>query len=128
MTERVLAAQLMTVRELPAGAFESTSEEAPRLQQRLPKAVRALIDLDPTVLIFADGNPKSGGQRMQMIGDHWRQHVMAPESASSSRCLGGVGVTVVAPTLCTVVIMGLTDPPWLLQASPRSDTVADSIS
>ena len=128
MAERVLAAQLMTVRELPDGAFQSTSEEAPKLRQRLAKAVRAPIDLHATVLVFADGNPKSGGQRMQMIADHWRQHVMAPESAASSWCLGGVVVTVVALTLCTVVIMGLTDPPWLHQASPRSATVADSIS
>ena len=49
--------------------------EAQRIEARLVKGARALADLGETVLVRSDGRGLSGRQRLELIADHWREHL-----------------------------------------------------
>ena len=57
-------------------------QEAAGLQQRLTRATRALPDLDAVALVRDDGTRLSGAQRLEVIADHWREHVAELRSAA----------------------------------------------
>jgi hypothetical protein len=53
-------------------------------QVRLVKAVRALPDLQTTVLVLGDGSAHSAQQRLETIAHHWDEQVKKLQALSAA--------------------------------------------
>ena len=57
-------------------------QEATGLQQRLIRAARALPDPEAVVLVRNEGTGLSAAQRLEIIAEHWREHIAELRSAA----------------------------------------------
>ena len=62
----------------------SLVELARQWQARLVQAARALPDPNTTVLIMGDGSGRSAQQRLEIIAQHWNEHVKELQALSAA--------------------------------------------
>jgi len=63
---------------------QSLVELARQWQARLVQAARALPDPNTTVLIMGDGSGRSAQQRLEIIAQHWNEHVKELQALSAA--------------------------------------------